>query len=207
MLLNPYELQQWLNSNTVKGVIHIGAHHCEEKDYYNHFLRVPDSKILWIEGSQTFIDKARSKYPSARIIQALCSNVDNGTVEFMITNNEESSSILEFGTHSHHHPHVVESGRVTMSTITLDTLLHNEDLSGYNMINIDVQGAERLVLEGANNVLKNIDAVYAEVNEEELYKGCTLLPEFDKFMQDLGFERVIIKMTQFKWGDALYIRK
>lgn len=207
MLLTHFDLVHYLNRQTVKGVIHIGAHHCEELDYYRHSLGIQNDNIIWIEGSPEVASEARAKFPQAEVLTALCSDEDGKEVEFMMTSNEgQSSSILPFGTHTTHHPHVLATGYSKKTTITLDTLLKDRDLTKYNMINIDVQGAEKLVLSGGLHVLSHIDFVYAEVNEEELYKGCPLLPEFDDFMRSQGFERKAIKMTEYKWGDALYIR-
>jgi FkbM family methyltransferase len=205
MLFHPFTLLKYLNPSTVKGVIHIGAHLCEEKQYYNQLLHIQDDKILWIEGNPDIANKAKMIHPSATIINALCSNKDGETIEFMITNNGQSSSILPFGTHTTHHPEVGVVGYQKAISIKLDTICSGlEWTKECNMINIDVQGAEKMVLEGADEVLKHIDFIYAEVNEEEVYKGCSLLPEFDSFLESKGFKRVLTHMTDWKWGDALY---
>ena len=207
MLLEPHELYSYLNPNTVKGILHIGAHLCEEKNYYNNVLRVVDDKIIWVEGSPEMATRAKHLYPNSIILQALCSEKDGEVVDFMLTSNaQESSSILEFGTHTTHHPHVKETGKIKLTTTTIDTLLEHIDTSFVNFINIDVQGAEKLVLSGATKILEQVDYIYAEMNTEEVYKGCCLLPDFDAFLANFGFKRASTKMTQFIWGDALYVK-
>ena len=207
MLFSPYELYSYLNPNTVTGVLHIGAHLLEEKQYYNSVLHIPDKNIIWIEGSPEIYGIAKKMFPSSTLYQALCSDRDGAEVEFMLTSNaQESSSILEFGTHLQHHPHVKEIGKIKLKTTTVDTLLKDQDVSFVNSINIDVQGAEQLVLKGATSFLKNVKYIYAEVNTEEVYKGCCLLPDFDVFLAEYGFKRVLTKMTDFQWGDALYVK-
>jgi len=52
-----------------------------------------------------------------------------------------------------------------------------------------------------------LDYIYAEVNEEELYVGISLLPEIDTYLEGFGFCRVGTYMTPKKWGDAFYIKK
>jgi hypothetical protein len=50
------------------------------------------------------------------------------------------------------------------------------------------------------------DALYCEVNTEEVYKGCGTLDNLDTFLKEKGFLRVNIHMTDKGWGDALYVR-
>jgi hypothetical protein len=75
------------------------------------------------------------------------------------------------------------------------------------MMNIDVQGAELMVLQGATELLKHIDLIYTEVNIEEVYKGCCLMSDLDRFLEPFGFVRVTTKMTDWNWGDALYQKR
>lgn len=48
-------------------------------------------------------------------------------------------------------------------------------------------------------------AVYLEVNEKEVYKGCTLLPELDVYLLTNGFQRVLTNMTTCYGWETLYI--
>ena len=209
MLFNQYELHNYLNEHTVKGIIHIGAHECEELTYYHQHLKIDDSKILWIEANPDLVIKAKNKFPQSHIVQGVCSNTEGKEVEFLVTNNFQSSSILPLGTHLKHHPHIHVSGTQKLTTTTLDKIMQEyPDVQRVaNFINIDVQGAEKLVLEGGQQTLKSIDYIYAEVNAEELYQGCSLLPQFDEFLLSYGFKRVMTKMTEYRWGDALYVRQ
>ena len=45
----------------IKGILHVGAHECEElKDYLNY---LPINKILWIEALAGKVNLCRSKFP------------------------------------------------------------------------------------------------------------------------------------------------
>ena len=59
---------------------------------------------------------------------------------------------------------------------------------------------------GAADALDFPKAIYIEVNIEELYKGCSLLPDLDKYLSTYGFRRTLTKITEYGWGDALYLR-
>ena len=80
---------------TPKGIIHIGAHDLEEMGQY---LSRGVSKIVWVEGNPDLV--SRNAYLvdgiSQKLFHGLVYSEDGKEVEFNITNNLQSSSILEF---------------------------------------------------------------------------------------------------------------
>lgn len=188
----------------VSGVIHVGAHHAEELPCYReNFGNVP---ICWIEadpGLEPALREATLSDPNSwYLIQAISDQIALGS--FNRSSHEGlSSSLLEFGTHKDVHPSVEYIGQLAVMTVTLDDIDFSRE---YNFLNMDVQGAEGLVLKGATVLLHQIDYIYAEVNQKELYKGCMLLPEMDDFLTGKGFARRVMKMEQYGWGDAFYVR-
>jgi FkbM family methyltransferase len=192
----------------VTGVIHIGAHECEERDGYMKNFNIGDDKTIWIEAIKAKVDLMKTIYPSVNILNYCISNVDNEEVEFMITNNFQSSSMLNFKTHAQEHPHVKEMNRIKMHTKTLNTIFKENNLNPetYNFMNLDIQGAELLALKGASDILSHIDYIYCEVNVKELYENCALLPELDSFLKSHNFIRVKTVMTHHGWGDAFYVK-
>ena len=85
----------------------------------------------------------------------------------------------------------------------------NVDTSKFNFINIDVQGYELEVFKGAAHTLNDIDYIYTEVNNDELYEDCVQMSQLDEFLGDLwGFKRIETKLVgNQKWGDALYVKQ
>ena len=63
-----------------------------------------------------------------------------------------------------------------------------------------------LALKGASKYIQHVKAMYLEVNEKKLYKNCGLIADIDLFLSDFGFKRVLTDITQYGWGDALYIK-
>jgi FkbM family methyltransferase len=190
----------------VKGVLHIGAHECEELPFY-HRLGLTDEQVLWIDAMPNKIIEALGRGITT-IFQAIVTDKDDEPVKFNVSNNGQSSSVLEFGTHSAEHPHVHFVSSFEGKTTTIDTFFSKKSLNpeDYTFWNLDIQGAEYLALLGAKDSLKYANALYLEINEKELYVGCTLLPDLDAFLQEKGFTRVLTEMTIHGWGDALYVR-
>jgi FkbM family methyltransferase len=205
MLFTFDELLPYL-TDKVKGVIHVGAHMCQESIFYNK-LGLQEHQTVWIEANPEIYHRAKENFPHFNLINALCTDQENQRHNFMITSNEgESSSIFEFGTHLKHHPHVQSTKYIELISTTINKLNEIQNFQEKNMMNIDVQGAELLVLKGSTDILNNIDFLYLEVNVEELYKGACLMSDIDNFLDKYGFKRVCTKILQFNWGDALYVK-
>jgi FkbM family methyltransferase len=180
---------------------------CEERALYNS-IKIGDNDTLWIEAIGEIVAYVKKINENINIVQAVITDKDDEELSFMITNNKESSSIFNFGTHAIEHPHVFEIERRRLKSITLNTLFERNNIphDRFDFINIDIQGAELKALKGAVHILPHIKAIYAEVNEKMLYEGAGLLPELDEYLATFNFKRVITNMTQHGWGDALYIK-
>ena len=192
-----------------RGVIHIGAYEGKEVTQYQ---LMGAEKTLFIEANPVVFERLQGNiagYPKARAVNCAVSNID-GTSTMYLTSLEQSSSILPLKKVKEHYPDIRETDKITVKTRRLDTLLQELELSAseFNIINLDIQGAELLALEGATNLLKHIDAINTEVNYEELYEGCALIEQIDDFLEQQGFERVATTTPYHpSWGDAFYVRK
>jgi hypothetical protein len=115
--------------------------------------------------------------------------------------------MLDLGNHAKLHPDVVYVDEQEMTTITLDELVFKQfPEAQFNLLVLDVQGAELLVLKGAIEMLKSIHAIYTEVSEEPLYEhGCTW-HEIDSFLRPFGFWMKNMSLSKNGWGDALYVK-
>jgi FkbM family methyltransferase len=190
----------------VRGVIHLGAHECEEKGFYNHILKINDDKIIWIDGNSNKVEEMKKR----GIVNIYSSVIDETEREiiFNITNNTQASSILKLNHEEgfYRDINIIES--LTCKTETLTSFLNkiNKKVYDYNFWNFDIQGSELYVLKGSNELLENCDAIYTEVNQGYVYKDCGLIDDIDKLLSEYGFKRVETLWTDKKWGDALYLK-
>jgi len=186
------------------GILHVGAHECEEIHDYDRYL--PRNKVLWVEGLYDKVELSRKLFPNIFIIQGVVSDKVE-MVKFNRSNNGQSSSILELGTHKYHHPHISYVDSYNVKSVVLKDFIHNYDIS-YNFINLDLQGAELKALKGMEPYLNTIDYIYTEVNSQYVYEGCALVTELDDYLLQFGFNRVETAWCEnFGWGDAFYIKK
>ena len=207
MLIPSATIIEHLRSANIKvdRVLHIGAHDCQEAGFYRDLGVTPD-KTVWIDALDEKIARAAAlNIPN--VYKAVITDTDDANIIFNVSNNEQSSSVLDLGTHRQEHPDVFYVREVREKTVTLDTFLKRNSLDpAFTFWNIDIQGAELLALKGGEAALKGVNAIYLEVNEKPLYKDCPLIGELDKHLLQRGFKRVETAMTQHGWGDALYLR-
>ena len=203
MLISLDDLVKKYNIN-FKGILHVGAHECEEiTDYEKYISR---NNVLWVEAMNDKVDFCKAKYPGINIEQAVISD-KNEKVTFNISNNGQSSSILDFGLHSHFHPHVVFVNSIELETKLLKDIICNYDID-YNFVNLDIQGVELRALKSMEEYLHKIDYIYTEVNSDYVYKDCNLITEIDEYLLQFGIHRVETSWCEdYRWGDAFYIRR
>jgi FkbM family methyltransferase len=203
MLIPLHGLVQKYNIK-LKGVLHVGAHECEELNDYLEYL--PINKILWIEGLEDKVQHCKNTFPGVLIENAVVSDTVE-TVTFNRANNGQSSSILEFGLHKQFHSHVHYVSSNTVETQVLSDILPKYDIE-YNFLNLDIQGVELKALKGMEKYLDKVDYVYTEVNSDYVYEKCALVTEIDEYLKQFNLHRVETSWCQdFRWGDAFYIRK
>lgn len=206
MLIQYKELYPFLKDIEINGAFHVGAHECEEIGFYNT-LGIKNENIIWIDAIHSkVIESTNRGIPN--VYTAVITDKDDEDIVFNVSNNVQSSSILEFGTHSTEHPHVIYVDKLQLKTITIDSFFerNNLDASKYNFWNFDIQGAELMALKGAIKSIQYAKALYLEVNVKELYKKCGIIDEIDTFLAEYKFKRVLTNITQHGWGDALYVR-
>jgi len=172
----------------ITGVIHIGAHHGQERDLYaSHGL-----DVLWIEGNPEvfgqLLENLRN-YPSQHAIKALVTDKTKRDQIFYITSNDgASSSIFNLKKHLDVWPGVTLTKTRILPTKTMNTIETGE--KSYQAWVMDTQGSELLVLKGAGNKLDSLDYIKTEAADFEAYDGCCTDLEISEFLGRHGFLEV-----------------
>jgi FkbM family methyltransferase len=194
-----------------KRVLHVGAHLGEEAAAY-HAAGVEE--VLWVEANADLFgaltDNLRP-YPGQVSACAAISDTDGGQAHLHLASFTMSSSLLPPKEHYRFYPHIQYPTTREVTTTTVDTLLRSLGYAPghFDMANIDIEGAELLAFRGMAETLPNLRWVYLEVNHEEMYAGCALLPDVDAFLEARGFERIAIQDAGYYhgWSDACYARR
>lgn len=205
------------NDVSIKGVIHIGAHRGEEIDEH---ISLGAKKIIWVEANpEVFLELRENIGEDKRaehfFFNNLCADIDGEPVKFnliygpdaghMVGNKGCSSMLSPVGRFESW-----KRAEITMFSIRLDTLmhLHEFNLSDFDMLEVDTQGAELMVLGGATNVLSTVKYVSLEVTDSSPdYADSPLTKDVIEFMESSGFDYIETKYLDSNWGDALFIRR
>lgn len=196
------------------GVVYAGAHHGQCID---EFIQCGFNRILFIEpdpGNCAIIESKMKAHPG--IVYAIA-NCASGSHEFRagmyteIKNNGQSNSLLRPKLHVKQYPDIVFSDTPTGEFIVkpIDQIIaeHKMYPHQFHMLYMDIQGYELEALKGATDLLKSVNYVYSEVSREELYEGCALMPDVEKYLTNLQFELKAVDWSGSTWGDALFERK
>lgn len=204
MLFAVSNLRKYWGINPV-GVLHVGAHEAEEASDYENESWIP---VIWVEGQIDLANKLKTRLdPNLHtVLQAFVWDKSGEVLSFKQTNNSQSSSLLDLGSHATDYPHVKVQEEYTVTTSRLDATLPT--VCNFDLINLDLQGVEHQALVGLGDHINKAKWIYTEVNARHVYKNCTLVKELDQYLKHHQFRRVATRWVWGKgWGDALYVHQ
>jgi FkbM family methyltransferase len=178
--------------NYAKGVIHVGANWGQEKDIYSYF----NINVIWVEPIPEIFNKLKEnihRYPNQQAYQELVSEIDGQEVDFNVsTHDGTASSILDFQDHELLWPEISFEQKIRLKSITLPSLLkkYNVDISVYDFLVLDVQGAELLVLKGAQSILQQFRYIQLEAADFIMYRENATIKQISDLLSQIGFEEI-----------------
>lgn len=197
-------------------LVHVGAHLGQERHRYE---ALGYREILWVEGSQAVHERlaqSLARHVAEHAVQgrpavqhhSVCALLtdregDEATLREFSNDGMSSSIFAATDTLKARWPDLHETGRIQPTrTRTLDGLLDELRFGAVDTLVVDVQGAELLVLRGAQKTLSLVKAVISEVSTQPLYAGGVLYPELAAFMQARGFMPMSVPRRH---GDMLFV--
>lgn len=206
--MTPTNLKELSEKHSFKptGILHVGASELNEAQLYKDMgVRT----VIWVEAlPHEDRRSAKAKEFGHVLFQACPFSDQQEIVEFQVTSNEVSSSILPLKRHAEVYPDIFVKKTLTMMTFRADFWF---ELYGFpeeiDTIVIDVQGAELKVLRGMGKLLDQIQRAFLEVNLKEMYDGCVLKPELDDWMAKAGFvNSEFYPVHDEEWGEGYWWR-
>lgn len=211
---NPYgkidiNLLKSINDST--GIMHLGAHRGTEAEIYNWFGK----NVIWIEASPKIFESLEENlffFKNQRAVQALLNDKDNEIIKFNISNYDGAcSSMFEFTNEikksdqwKNRNHKMINS--INLKSITLDTLLKNENIQpkNFNHWVLDLQGAELLVLKGSKESLKDCNSLLIEISTKQFYNNSSLWIEVKEWLSERGFKNT--REPEMDEEDILFTR-
>jgi FkbM family methyltransferase len=168
----------------------------------------PNVKINIFECSERYANKLYDKFKKNDDITVVKKAVSfsSGSQTFFETNLKGSGSFLKLGQLAKKSYNAKQQESFLVSTIALDD--YYKDHEPLDILQIDVQGAETLVLEGAVNLLNRTKAVLIEISIlKNLYKKSCTFNEILKILEKKHFHLVLVGTDFNLTGNALFINK
>jgi FkbM family methyltransferase len=178
----------WLRNKNINTILDIGASFGQ---YATKARKIfPDAHIISFEAIPASFEILKEKLGNnkSHSFHNLALSNYRGETVFRISSNSGSSSLLEMNdVHKTNYPESKDIREITIPCDKLDNVLQNTPLNEKVLMKLDVQGAEKLVLEGAEETLKKVDIIFSEKNFTELYKGNVSFSELSKYLYERGF--------------------
>jgi FkbM family methyltransferase len=187
-----YKINQLLQSNQINLVLDVGAN----KGQYKNFLRTIgySGKIISFEPlseAYSHLIKVSQADQKWKIAPKMAIGDREGEIVINIAGNSQSSSILPMlKTHQEFAPESKYINTEIVKINTLDNIIPqylNENEKSRIFLKIDVQGYEKNVLEGAKNILCDIQGIQLEMSLVPLYEGEVLFQDMVSYMNNLGY--------------------
>ena len=174
----------------------------------NDYSRYRWGNVIWVESQPEKVEYISQllDLKTNTIVEATVWGESGISMDFNVASNGESSSLLEFGSHSKNYPKITYTRKIRVTTKRLDEIIPNNFVGDF--LNLDIQGAELEALKGLGSKISKFKWIYTEINKEEVYKGCATVGEMDKYLLNKGYKRVASRwILDAGWGDALYSRQ
>ena len=190
-----------------RGVIHIGSHYGEESELYNE---IGFKNVLWIEADPRSFEqlvKNTKSYNNHVCYNYLLSDTAEKVKFFIADNVGNSSSLYPLDRKISHKVwgNLNNEEFKYLQSHRFDEVFNKEMLDRYNVLNIDVQGAELRVLKGMGQLISLFEIFVLEINFKKIYRGSALFSEVEYFMNSHSFKRVYLTITDYQ-GEAIYLR-
>jgi FkbM family methyltransferase len=167
-----------------------------------------DVEIHAFEPIASCIDKLRAntmRYGNVKI-HTVALGASCQKASFHINAYTLASSILKTSRkHRLEFPNVANSKTIMVEMATLDRFFSKRDLLAPVLLKLDVQGAEKLVVEGGEETLKRVDYVVSEASFTPMYEGepgfLELIEVLKRF--NFNFKRPVAFLTSPNSGEIL----
>jgi FkbM family methyltransferase len=191
-------------------VIHVGANFGQEVDAYEE-AGIAGYHVEAHPEYLATVAKLCAGTLHQTAVEGCCDAVSGRTVEFNVTSNTQSSSMLPLGRHATAYPSITVTKTIKLVTTTVDDLVQAGRLpADADFLLIDVQGAEANVLAGARKLLESgsLWGLQVEVALDALYDGGVSFESlYTQFLKPAGYFLKDANFNNAGWTDALFLKR
>jgi FkbM family methyltransferase len=176
------------------------------------------SKALLVEPQPDLCSALKNRFDSSKVTVCECAlGESERTQEMEILNWDYSSSLLNVYRDIENVSSLLDlelNKKIQCKVRTLDSIMNELGwLDSIDILKLDVQGAELLALQGAEETLERTKMIFTEVSFCRLYEGAPVFQEVYDYLHGKGFKLLTISDGfrgadgDLLQGDALFSRE
>ena len=200
-----------------------------EEPFYRLLSLFPGSRIVAFEPDESVCETQNAADIAGVTFYPLALGGTEGPRKFYVTEHPVCSSLFPPNEELISRYNNLEMSRLkevtTVSTVTMDGFVANNQIGDVDFIKIDIQGAELEVFQGGVKTLESVLVIVSEAEFIELYVGQPLFGELCAFLSTQGMQiqkflglggrtlkPIVVDdnpaaASQQMWSDVLFIRK
>jgi FkbM family methyltransferase len=188
-------------------ILDLGARDAIQSIEFAYYF--PDAQIYSFECNPSTISRAiqnTKKFKNIKIVPKAVYSEDTHIDFFpVITSNDGASSIFRASGEFDEIEKLPQT-KISVEATRIDTWAKENNIEKIDLCWIDLQGAEYNALIGMGNMLKNVQALYSEVEFREIYSGQKLFSDLKDFLEEKGFKLLDLHIAEKDWwGNAIFI--
>lgn len=183
--------RKWFFQLKIQTVIDVGAHHGDFAATLHALL--PDAEIHAFEPITDSFVKLQERLATVSRFKAYNCGLGESTGDFTFVLNQSSTSSSFLKTtalQKSSFPTAQEDKTITVKMDRLDNVLAFCQLAEPILLKIDVQGYEKSVLNGGENMAKKAKVIILETSFEPLYESQALFDDIYKLLTGWGFRYI-----------------
>lgn len=206
-------IQRFLNSlptdiSKTPVILDVGSYTGEQSCEFA--MQFPNARIFAFEArpqSAELIRTAVAPYSNIEVIESAVHEFDGETELHVVNDTNPGASSLFVGS-GVQAIHSIQQTSITVSAMRLDTWAKRANINSFDLVWMDLQGAELLALRGMGDMLQTVRAIQLEITYRELYSGQVMWPEVRAFLEANGMS-VVDEWPDVcgYFGDAVFVRR
>lgn len=182
---------------------------CDGEQACEFARQFPAARIFAFEARPASAANVRSRttqYANIAVVEAVVHEFDGEVVFHAVDEGNPGASSLFVGS-GVQDIQPIQQRPVTVPALRLDTWAKKANIACFDLVWMDLQGAELLALRGMGDLIGTVRAMQLEITYRELYRRQAMWPEVRTFLEKQGLSLID------EWpdvcgyfGDAVFVR-
>jgi FkbM family methyltransferase len=191
-------ITQCVEKKSCAVIFDVGSHHGESLEFFVEIS--PNARIYCFEPDPDSYDVLRKNYPEHLHTFNIAVSDQVGVVNFYRNPISHTNSLYKVNLKSNDSIKISEervadtsdfsdvvNQKIVVPCTTLKTFVRENDVDFIDLLKIDVQGAEKEVLKGAEDILHMVEAVIVEVALFDFYESSNNFLDLENILIPAGF--------------------